>query len=135
MTPLTDEQLVRGFESGEMPTDDFTHAAHVRVGWWYLRHAPLVIAISRFRATLQRYAAGKGRPERYHETITIVYMLLIAERLGSSRELTWDEFAARYPELLAWPSPLLRELYDEDVLASPRAKETFVLPEPSRSLP
>jgi hypothetical protein len=48
----------------------------------------------RFRAALQRFAAGKGRPERYHETITIALLLLIADRRGDAGE-TWEEFAAR----------------------------------------
>jgi hypothetical protein len=127
---MTDDELVRAFESGELPTDDFPHAAHVRVAWYYLRRDPILVALPRFKAALQRFAAGKGKPERYHETITIAYMLLIAERLASSRELTWNEFAGRHPELLQWQPSVLAQFYSEEILASPRAREVFVLPCP-----
>lgn len=125
---MTDEELVLGFESGDLPTELFTHAEHVRVAWWYLQHEPLLLALARFRTTLRRFAAGKGKPERYHETITFAYMLLIAERLGGARELSWPDFAARHPDLLEWQPSILTQYYADDVLASAQARETFVLP-------
>lgn len=126
---MTDDELVQAFESGELPTEAFTHAEHVRAAWCYVRRDPILVALARFRTTLQRFAAGKGRPERYHETITIAYMLLIAERLASTRELTWDEFAARNGDLLQWEPSVLAQFYSKEALASPRAREVFVLPE------
>jgi hypothetical protein len=125
---MTDEELVQAFESGALPSEAFPHAAHVRVAWWYVRRYPILTALARFRTALQRFAAGKGKPERYHETITIAYMLLIAERLASSRELAWDEFAARNGDLLQWQPSVLAQFYSEDALASARAREVFVLP-------
>jgi hypothetical protein len=122
---MTDEQLVRAFEAASI--EEFPHAAHVRVAWWYVTHTPLLTAMARFRAGLQRVSAAKGKPERYHETITIALLLLIVERRGSAGE-SWDAFAARNPELLQWPCPLLDRLYARDVLDSPRAREVFVLP-------
>lgn len=127
---MTDEQLVRGFEAGTL--DEFPHAAHVRVAWWYLTHDSLLIAMARFRSALQRFAAAKAKPNRYHETITIALLLIIAERLEGSRELPWDAFAARNPDLLQWPSALSR-FYTNDVLSSPRARDAFVLPEAAGS--
>jgi hypothetical protein len=99
----------------------------VRVAWFYLTHAPLLTAIARFRAGLQRISAAKGKPDRYHETITIALLLLIVERRGGAAE-SWEAFAARNPELLQWPCPLLERLYAREVLDSPRARDVFVLP-------
>jgi hypothetical protein len=125
---VTDSELIQGFESGDLDTELFTHAEHVRAGWWYLQHEPLLLALARFKTVLRRYATGKGKPERYHETITIAYMLLIAERLAGARELPWPEFAARHPDLLQWPPSILAQYYGDEVLASSRAREVFVLP-------
>ena len=62
-------------------------------------------AIDRFRSTLQAYAASLGASGKYHETITIAWLLLIAERLDAgARPLTWREFADRHPELFGAPS-------------------------------
>jgi len=123
---MTDEALIDAFESGTL--EDFPHELHVRMAWCYLRRDPILVALPRFKAALRRFAAGKGKADRYHETITVAFMLLIFERIGGDRELSWPEFAARNPDLLRWhPSPLAA-FYADDVLASARAREVFVLP-------
>jgi len=126
---MTDDELVAAFESTAL--DDFPHASHVRVAWCYLRRDPILVALPRFRAALQRFAAAKGQPGRYHETITVAYMLLILERLADAPAGSWEAFAARHPDLLATPS-ILSRYYADEVLASPQAREVFVLPDLSR---
>ena len=121
---MTDSEIVRGFESATL--DAFPHAQHVRVAWWYVGREPLLTAIARMRAGLQRFAAAKGKPDRYHETITIAFVLLVADRWRE--EESWETFAARNADLLQWPCPALTALYPADVLASERAREVFVAP-------
>jgi hypothetical protein len=125
---MTDEELVSAFESCELRGDQFPHASHVRVAWYYLQREPLLCALARFRTALQRFAAAQGKPERYHETITIAYVLLIAERIDREHGESWDAFAARNPDLLSWQPSILARFYSDDVLQSPRAREVFVLP-------
>jgi hypothetical protein len=126
---MTDEELVRGFEDLTLPPGAFTHAAHVRVGWWYLRSLPLGTALERFSSALKRYAAHLGAAGKYHETITVTYMLLIAERLHDARELPWEAFAARFPELLARAPSLVETFYSPARLAGERARTGFVTPD------
>jgi hypothetical protein len=123
---MTDDELVRGFESGEL--EPFPHALHVRTAWCYLRRYPLLTALARFGQALRRFTVAKGKPERYHETITIAFMLIIAERMSSARDLTWEQFAERHPDLLQWQPSVLAQFYTDETLASARARETFVLP-------
>jgi hypothetical protein len=124
----TDEELVRAFESRTLPPDRFDHAAHVRVAWCYLRTYSLGAAIDRFREGIQAFAAAHGATAKYHETMTVAYLLLIAERLYDSTTLTWDEFAARHPELLA-KTPLVLRYYTEATLQSDRARQAVVMPD------
>jgi hypothetical protein len=112
-----------------------THAAHVRVAWWYLRQAPLPEALARFSRALRRFAAAQGAADKYHETITVAWMALVAERLQASPDLDWDAFAARYPELLVRTPSILARYYSDDCLRSPIARRTFVLPDWARQPP
>ena len=113
---LDDDALLEGFEQGTIPAADFHHAEHVRVAWMYLRRYPLPDALPRFVASLKRFAAGHGVPGLYHETITVAFVLIIAERLGDARELSWTDFAASNPDLLIWkPSVLADVLLRGDV--------------------
>ena len=126
---MTDEELIAAFESTGLPAEQFTHEAHVRVAWWYLRATSLPDALARFSTALRRFAAAKGAATKYHETITVAYMLIIAERLERARGLTWGEFAAANPDLLVRsPSPLSR-YYSDALLSSDRARTAFVPPD------
>ena len=129
---MTDEELIAGFESTELSGDAFTHEAHVRVAWWYLTHASLPEALLRFATALQRFAAAKGAVGKYHETVTVAWMLIVADRLSAQPASVWTEFAAANPDLFGKPS-VLRNYYREETLASDRARRGFVLPDSCRA--
>jgi hypothetical protein len=126
---MSDEELVRALEAGRMPAEGFPHASHVRAAWWYLSHYPLAQALDRFCTTLKQFAAAQGKPDRYHETITIAYLLLINERLDDGRGLDWPQFAATHPDLLQWKPSVLERYYSPGTLASDRARRVFVMPD------
>jgi hypothetical protein len=124
-----DEGFVRAFEAGTLAPEAFHHSEHVRLAWLYLReHAP-PLALARFTDGLRRYATLQGKPDRYHETITWAYLLLIHERMARGAEATWDQFAAANPDLLRWKPSILDGYYRPETLASPLARRVFLLPD------
>jgi hypothetical protein len=128
-TGLTDAELLRRFEDGSLPNEAFHHRQHVRVAWLFVRRDGMPDAIGRFSAALKRFAAAKGKPNLYHETITWAYLLLIAERLARAPVEDWDSFAAANGDLLAWKPSLLECYYDPETLWSDLARRTFVMPD------
>jgi hypothetical protein len=129
-----DRALVEAFEAGEEPPGGFHHREHVRVAWWYLGRHPLPEALDRFSAALKRFAVARGKPNLYHETITVAFVLLINERRdGRPRDETWTEFADGNADLLTWRPSVLDRYYRADTLASERARRTFVFPDRSGS--
>ena len=129
---MTDAELLAGFETAELPNDRFHHAEHVRTAWLYLRRDPVLAAIARFTADLKHFAAAKGAPGLYHETITWAYLLLIHERITACPAETWDDFARGNPDLLVWKGGALSRLYRSETLASELARRVFVLPDSAR---
>jgi hypothetical protein len=126
----TDGELLAAFESCALPNEAFHHADHVHVAWAYLDRLPPLEALARFTASLKRYATHHGAPERYHETITLAYFFLIAERRARAPQLaTWEAFAEANPDLLRWRGGVLEERYDPETLASDLARRTFLLPD------
>jgi hypothetical protein len=123
------EDVVRAFERGEEPAGGFHHAQHVMAAWWYLQMHALPIALERFSAALRRFAAARGKPERYHETVTVAFLLVIAERVGRAAEPGWDAFAAANPDVLSWNPSVLGRYYQPETLWSDRARRTFVMPD------
>lgn len=125
---MTDDELVKAFEATELPADAFTHAAHVRVAWCYLKTAPFHLALARFATALQAFATAKGAAAKYHETLTVAWMALVGERLAATPDLDWVAFASAHTDLFAQPS-LVSRYYSDEVLKSERAKRVFVLPD------
>lgn len=127
--PVADEgtlALVQALEDGTLAELD--HAAHVRVAWHYVRRLGLPGALARLSEVLARYAASKGRPDAYHETITFAFASLIHERVRRDPDAPWPRFAAACPEL--FERELLGRYYAPDVLGSDLARRVFVLPGP-----
>jgi hypothetical protein len=106
---------------------DFHHRDHVRLAWAYLREYELVEALVRFREALRKFAAHKGLPGLYHETITLMFLLLIRERC--ERHTSFEELEASSPELFNWKPSLVDRYYGEATLQSDRARAALVLPD------
>lgn len=126
---MTDDELLQAFEAGRVPDGGFHHPQHVRVAWTYLRRHALPDALARFCAGLRHFAEVQGASGLYHETITVAYLLLINERLSTSRELDWTGFASAHPDLLAWKPSVLDRLYHAETLASELARRVFLMPD------
>jgi hypothetical protein len=124
---MTDEEFLAALEHCELPGEDFTHAAHVRAGYLYVRADGFDRALGRMRAAIQRYAAHLGKPEKYHETITIAYLALIHERLREGGNAgDWTSFQHQNPDL--FKQDLLLRHYHRCELESDLARRVFILP-------
>jgi hypothetical protein len=123
------QALVRAFEAGEDPPGGFHHAHHVFMAWWYLRAHPLGEALTRFSVALRRFATARGKPDLYHETITVAFMLVICDRLGAAPDASWDAFAAANGDLFSWKPSVLDRYYRGETLWSERARAGFVMPD------
>jgi hypothetical protein len=124
---MNDEDFLRALESCVLPEKEFGHAGHVRAGYLYLRAGDFVTALERMRRSIRTYAAHLGKPDRYHETITVAYLALIQQQMcerGNGGE--WAAFARDNPELLN--KSLLQEFYPAEQLNSDVARKIFLLP-------
>jgi hypothetical protein len=127
---MTGDELIKQFEDGTTPADTFHHADHVRLAFEYLCRCSALEALGRFSDALQRFATAQGKAQRYHETITWAYLLLIRERIARAGcAQTWEEFAERNADLLVWKGGVLRTLYRQETLDSDLARHIFVFPD------
>jgi hypothetical protein len=127
---MTDDALLTRFEDASLPNEAFHHQDHVRMAWIYLGRLPVLQALERFTACLRRFAAAKGAPGLYHETITWTFFFLIHERMAQANgEETWEDYARRNPDLLTWKPSILDRYYRRETLGSELARRVFVLPD------
>jgi hypothetical protein len=127
---LPGDELIRRFEAGELAGELFRHADHVRLAWEYQRRLPAAETITRLAAGLRRFAAANGKPERYHETITWAFALLVRERIELAPATgDWPAFRAANPDLFDRDRPILGRYYRPATLGSDLARRVFVMPD------
>jgi hypothetical protein len=126
---MTDEELIRHFESNAVPDDAFHHGDHVRLAFGYLRRYPVLQALEKFATALKRFAEARRKSQLYHETITYSYFFLIRERMARCGDAEWEEFARKNPDLLIWKDSILSRYYREATLKSDLARTVFVFPD------
>jgi hypothetical protein len=127
---ITDNEFIARFEGRTPSSESFHHADHVRLAYLYLCRYPALEAIQRFSSALARFAAAKGKPGLYHETITWAFLFLIRERMArTGHTQAWSEFAESNADLMSWKDNILRKYYRDETLASDLARNTFLLPD------
>ena len=127
---MSDEEFIAELEAGTLPEDQFHHADHLHAAWLYLTRFPAAEALARFSNVLRRYAASLGKADRYHETITWAYLLLLNERIRRSDPIvTWEQFAASHSDLFDWKNSILLRYYRPETLRSEPARRVFLMPD------
>ena len=126
---MSNEEFILLFEADAIPADSFHHADHVRLAFAYLCRYPVLQALEKFSVALRSFATARGKPDRYHETITHAYFFLIRERMARSEGAEWEEFAWKNADLLQWKDGILGRYYLEETLKSDLARKVFVFPD------
>ncbi len=121
----TAEEL-SAFESGGLDPAQFPHAEHVRFGYEMLDRYSFGEAVSRFSGGLKLLVAKAGKPEVYHETITVAFLALINERRACAAAQTWGEFKRENSDL--FDKRCLEKWYGTEQLSSDLARRIFCLP-------
>ncbi len=115
------------FMRGEIVPSEFPHREHVHVAFEMLKRYDFPETVLLFSRTLRAMAQKAGRPAAFHQTVTIAFLSLIAERMECGGAADFTAFAAANPELLE--KTLLSRWYGAERLASAAARRTFLLPD------
>src|SRR5438105_14919431 len=85
---------------GQIDPRKFPHSEHLRFAYEMLSRHSFAETVSLFSASLKKLAAKGGRPELYHDTITIAYLSLVAERRAQSQARDCTAFIPENGHLL-----------------------------------
>lgn len=118
---------LRALETGALDPSKFPHREHVRLAYGMLERYPFGEAVARFSRGVKLLAAKAGRPEVYHETITVAFLAVIGERRARARSNNWSGFKAENEDL--FDKRCLERWYDAEQLGSDLARRTFCLPQ------
>ena len=121
---LSDDEFLRAFEAFEIPNDQFHHRDHIRLAWICLHRAPPPEAEQRIAQAVKNFATHLGHSEKYHHTITLAWMRLVAK---APWQLSFDELIAQAPQLL--DKNTLARHYSSAILETGAARNGWVEPD------
>ena len=120
---MTDADLARRLERGEVPNDGFHHADHLRVALVYLNESDNVVeAVDRMAGTLTRFAASVGQAQKYSQATTEFWMYQVAAARAVMPRASADAVFAAYPRLL--DTTLIRAYNSSDDAPATRAADS-----------
>ena len=130
---MPNKTFLTSFTTGTLAPAEFDHTAHIRAACLLLQSQPFLEACIAMRDGLRRIAAKAGKPQLYHETITVAFMAIVAGMLAEGAG-DWQTLVATRREL--FDRTLLSGYYTPELLASTKARSHFVLPDrmPERAL-
>lgn len=123
-------EVVRCFESCEVPPDKFNHRPHLTVALCYLLRSSDSGALERMRLSLARYIKAHNiTPTLYHETLTIFWLKRVRAfigRAGAGRTLAElaNELAVECRD-----SRLALDYYSKELIDSEGARGGWVEPD------
>jgi hypothetical protein len=124
--------LCRAFAAATLPKRAWTHRAHLTIALWHLSQAPAEDALGAIRAGIKRLNRALGTTDTetsgYHETITVLYVRLVAAwRSAAPTEGFADSANRLYDELGGRDVPF--RYYSKPVLESVAARLGWVAPD------
>jgi hypothetical protein len=124
----SDEDFLRAFEDLSFPADLFHHREHLRVAWLYLKSSDASRAGERMSEGIRRFANHHGATQKYHHTLTLAWMRLVAAALVETPEGdTFAQFINAQPQLQ--DTKLLDKYYSKELLQTAAAREAWVQPD------
>ena len=132
---MTDAELLQQFEAAAISSEQWTHRAHVKVAYLYLRDHPFDVALSRIRNGIKKLNTANHVPEGpmmgYNETTTHAYTHMIAAVMSAYRNThpvdSADAFFEMHPQFQS--KHILRLFYSPERRMHPKAKTEFVEPD------
>lgn len=115
------------FARGEIDAARFPHHEHIRMGFEMLGRHNFVETAYHYSFALRTMAARAGRPEAFHQTVTIAFLSLIAERMQCAAAADFAAFAQANPDLME--KAALARWYRPERLKMDAARRTFLLPD------
>lgn len=124
----SDDEFVRAFLDGSLPTAQFHHRDHLRLAWCLTRQLGVSAATEAITSGIRRFATHHGQADKYHETLTQFWLRAVNLHLQARPDLAeFADFLAAFPQLLDKDLPYHH--WSRETMSSPAARTGWVEPD------
>ncbi|WP_422079901.1 hypothetical protein [Ulvibacterium sp.] len=126
---FSDTMFETSFEKGSLPPSLFTHEAHLRLTWIYIKKYGEKKAAKKISREIEQFDTLHGSGDKFHKTITIAAVKVVDHFIGKSKSTDFKSFIHEFPRLKTAFKELLHCHYGTEILISQKAKMRFVEPD------
>lgn len=120
--------IVSGFENGTILREDWRHAEHLTVAFYYASHHDFETALGKMRGgifnLLNAFGVDLSKEMPYHETLTVFWMQTIFDVIESQKEKSFIETANKVLEV-GGDKDLPLKFYSRELLFSDEARKNY----------
>ncbi|XP_041364966.1 uncharacterized protein LOC121380213 isoform X2 [Gigantopelta aegis] len=125
-----DEVFLQAFEHATLPFEDWSHEAHIRMAWNYIREYGRDAATPHIKLGIQKFnEQNKDKIKTgYHETITVFFIHMVANAIKSCNpDMQFHEFLEEHRYLC--DGDFMFQYYNKHTLFSEEARHRFIPPD------
>ncbi|GAB4036983.1 hypothetical protein [Spirosoma gilvum] len=126
---LSDEAFEQQFEACTLPPAIFSHEAHLRLAWIYIRKYGTEKAVETVCRQLINYVDSLGARDKYNQTLTVAAVRAVSHFVDRSNADTFYDFIQQFPRLKDNFKALIATHYQVDIFNSDLAKRTYIEPD------
>ncbi len=126
---LDDATFEFKFEEGSLPPSLFTHEAHLRLAWIYIKNYGEEKAAAKISREIEQFDKLHGRGNKFNKTVTIAAIKVVDHFVGKSKSKDFKSFIQEFPRLKTAFKELLDSHYGPNILTSKKAKVQFIEPD------
>lgn len=126
---LSDREFSKAFSSCALDPKLFSHEAHLRLAWIYIKKYGLKRAEENVQSQLQNFVKYAGAEDKYHTTVTLVAMRAVDHFMKKSDTGNFQDFIKENQQLKNNFKQLIDSHYSFDIFKSDKAKKEFLRPD------
>ncbi len=126
---LSDDEFVDQFENLTLRPALFSHEAHLRLAFVYLRNFSIIEAIDKIRNGILSFDRKHGDGSKYHETLTVAAVHVINHFRQKQEIHDFSSLLKAYPRLKKDFKQLLLTHYSEKRLFAKDSKYCYLEPD------
>lgn len=126
---LSDSEFQKVFAECKLDPSLFTHEAHLRLAWIYIKKYGIDQALWHIPVQLQRYVGFVGAKGKYNATVTTAAIKAVHHFMCKSKAADFKEFISEFPRLKFDFKSIMACHYGFDIYTSEKAKAQFLEPD------
>ncbi|MGX5172539.1 hypothetical protein ACUR5C_00765 [Aliikangiella sp. IMCC44653] len=126
---MQDQTFKQQFEALTLDPVYFNHLGHVRITWIYLNESTVATACEKVLDGIKKYATHLGAPDKFHYSLTVASVYIIAQAMRDSKTSNFVDFVAANADLFKHFKSQIAVYYSDKVIESNAAQQGWVEPD------